>query len=252
MQHFTVEEFTRRVNVVKQVIQDNICQTLNEEYHGKYEYTRQDVFIDDYYYYNDEKININRDEIISVSLEDSTPEVYQVEKRANDSLGKKSVTVNIIFHLTGVTKYDKDVFNLGEERKVFYTFEDFLQFAHDNTLDICLSDSHDKKRMFFIYFRERTSKVYLFNLFNRDNPLRKDLPPIYPWQLTTLERYKGLDKEVKKQVDKVLCPFIIGKDDVESWNGLNHAIVHVDNEEMVKEYTQVHIWDILFNEVFSS
>lgn len=147
---------------------------------------------------NGELVNWNSQQIKEIHLKSLTPTVY---RKPLLPLGEM---VKMVFEADKVI-YQPDEYIMEEESRTFNTYGEFLGYFTKRYREIFHGEDED----IFIWPMDKQTGFSINNIVDREKIIGLDF-----CQLFILEKYRTIPDETKKQIDQLLCPFTVKREDV--------------------------------------
>ena len=247
MKYYDIQELRNHVYKIKEDIRSNVIKELNMKHGGEPKDHFPGIDVSVRFHHHNEIIDIFNKDIVCVTLENETPDVYQITG-THPVVSKDTPIIKVVFTIKSYATRNDDVLGLGDESHTFETYEKFLTFIGEKTHDYNLTSNEP----FFVALRDRKSNIGIANIFGRKSNVRKDVPNIPGFSINMLSVYKNLADDIKEGIDKLLCPITISKGDVEERFDLDFINIYVDREDLVKSFFETDKWDLVIGDAFKA
>lgn len=246
MKYYEIRELRNRMYKVKEDIRNDVIEEFLLKHKGEPEASFPGVDVSIHFHHNNEIVDIFDKNLLGVTLENETPEVYQMA-HSHPMISKDVPIIKIVFAIKSYVKRSEDVLGIGDEKHTFDTYEEFLSFVDEKTC----GHNMESDKPFFVSLHDRKSNVSIANIFGHRSAVSKGIPNIPGFSINMLSVYKNLTDTVKEDIDKLLCPITLSKKDVEDHFDLDFVNVYVDREELVKSVFQTDKWNAVIDEALT-
>lgn len=210
MKYFNIIDFRNKLYKIKHDLIENVLVKSPKELSG-IKLSHRDVRVTFEFYKDDEKVNdIYHSSLQEIILKEGTPNIYQVIQDSIITNGKE-VLITVVFNVEEVIYQDKDVLGIKDEVYTFHTYEEFMKFVALRLR----KKYHINRDNLDIYLCDRKTNIVLSCVFESKVGKQKGLIPIESSVLNLYGSYKKLRESHKKQVDEILCPITIKREDVQ-------------------------------------
>lgn len=177
-------------------------------------------------------------------LEDEAPTVEEINYGCVDY---PTIKIVVTFNINHVFFKAPPTLDLPEPSYTFDTYEDYLKFITRKYQELIDTSAEDIEiatnvKGNYISIPSILVNVLVHKLKCLTNHSEK--------QFTSLKCYSRLTKQAKSDVDRIICPITVNRDNVHVNNYPKYIKVEVVKEEMVKETFRTNYWDdIIVNEM---
>lgn len=176
----------------------------------------------------------------TISSIDICPEDTKVYQNHTKSLCGEMVTIEIVFMAKYIHYHKPDIINIGDTPRTFNTYEEFLTFVTQSHRNQEHSTDED---MVSVSLFDKGTRMELFDAFRNLRKKDSTLPTLTEDEFTTLKGYRTLPEVVKGDVDKVLCPITITKEDVHLIHSRGRYKIYVDKPDFINQHLSTTEWN---------